>query len=405
MSDASRYKIIDAFRGLAALWVVMAHACTPYVLTNANLIANPVYAISMKGQLGVAIFFIISGYCIIGSAVSTMKSGKSPFIFIKNRFLRIYPPYIFSIILSLISGFLLILLQTKHVLPLLNHTWVVQSHWSELKFWISNLSITQLEFKEPSILIVYWSLCYEIVFYIIVFFIILYTQNQINKQYESLGFAIISVSISFLTYLSLLWMILAPFSCPFPLDRWYQFGLGALFYLCLNTRGHSCSTSLTGFSNPKLHLLICISLTLIFAFCKPLTFNNGLWSYVTIFHEPSSRLQAITSLIFLLCLFITNIKPSYFSFSILIKPFVLLGIVSYSLYLTHTIILPYVDVAFRKSGLIGNLYIVNFIMQVVTAVIISVFFYYAFERNYLSHKASQRILIETSSKDSSKTSR
>lgn len=61
--------ILDGWRGIAVLWVVMFHAIFPFLNTPGNqiYIKNPVYWISSFGDIGVTLFFIISGYCITGA--------------------------------------------------------------------------------------------------------------------------------------------------------------------------------------------------------------------------------------------------------------------------------------------------------------------------------------------------
>ncbi|HEY0082063.1 MAG TPA: acyltransferase family protein, partial [Pyrinomonadaceae bacterium] len=62
---SSRLKSIDALRGLAALAVVVYHAATALeVLPSNALWFRIVYAIPSHGHLGVALFFVISGYVL-----------------------------------------------------------------------------------------------------------------------------------------------------------------------------------------------------------------------------------------------------------------------------------------------------------------------------------------------------
>ena len=44
-------------------------------------------------NLGVSLFFVISGYCIAASAEATARKGGSPWGFMGRRVWRIYPPY------------------------------------------------------------------------------------------------------------------------------------------------------------------------------------------------------------------------------------------------------------------------------------------------------------------------
>jgi peptidoglycan/LPS O-acetylase OafA/YrhL len=56
------YQTLDAWRGLAAIWVAMIHACIPVIGTQyPNLANNPVFAFSLYGRLALSMFFVISG--------------------------------------------------------------------------------------------------------------------------------------------------------------------------------------------------------------------------------------------------------------------------------------------------------------------------------------------------------
>jgi len=48
------YRLLDAWRGVAALWVVLLHTRLPGI-------PAPLYAWSAGGHLGVPMFFVISG--------------------------------------------------------------------------------------------------------------------------------------------------------------------------------------------------------------------------------------------------------------------------------------------------------------------------------------------------------
>jgi peptidoglycan/LPS O-acetylase OafA/YrhL len=51
-------------------------------------------------DLGVPIFFVISGYCISATADATRRSGRSTASYFKRRFRRIFPPYVIFVLSS-----------------------------------------------------------------------------------------------------------------------------------------------------------------------------------------------------------------------------------------------------------------------------------------------------------------
>lgn len=69
MQQEPPFRILDAFRGYAALWVVMVHCCDRFLGgNNMAYVHQPLYAFAIRGQLGVILFCIISGYCITAAA-------------------------------------------------------------------------------------------------------------------------------------------------------------------------------------------------------------------------------------------------------------------------------------------------------------------------------------------------
>ena len=104
-----RLQSIDAFRGIAALGVVLYHAV---LQTNdavpSNLFKWPVKGIaflSSLGYIGVFLFFVISGFCIhlqwaksrANSQQQSLRFGS----FWRRRIRRLYPPYLIAFALFL----------------------------------------------------------------------------------------------------------------------------------------------------------------------------------------------------------------------------------------------------------------------------------------------------------------
>jgi peptidoglycan/LPS O-acetylase OafA/YrhL len=81
---------LDFFRGIMAICVATGH----YFYWNAN------YSIPLSFILAVDYFFILSGFVITCSVLN--KKEFDSFNFAKSRFLRLYPVYIFSILLTFI---------------------------------------------------------------------------------------------------------------------------------------------------------------------------------------------------------------------------------------------------------------------------------------------------------------
>ena len=102
---STRLRSIDALRGIAALGVVIYHAVDQgkQALPN-NLLEYPlrlVQFISSFGYVGVFLFFVISGFCIHLQWAKSRAAGQKPDIrfgpFWKRRLRRLYPPYLIAL--------------------------------------------------------------------------------------------------------------------------------------------------------------------------------------------------------------------------------------------------------------------------------------------------------------------
>ena len=160
---------LEFARGLAALWVFLFHA---RALFEAS--APALHALAMRGHLGVPMFFVISGYVITHAAEACRANHRSPFSFLKARFLRIYPTFWCSVLVVLIVPYVMAgisALKTRQYLPPADVlTQLSVSEWSNLLllskvFWASSDDL-QLEFTVVNA--VYWTLAIEFQFYIVV---------------------------------------------------------------------------------------------------------------------------------------------------------------------------------------------------------------------------------------------
>lgn len=101
------YRLLDPLRGLAALWVFVFHY--KILLSEEFKSALPgLVSIFKMGDRGVPMFFVISGYCLSASAASAIRRSESPKSFLHRRALRIYPTFWLSIIFITVTHFLLI---------------------------------------------------------------------------------------------------------------------------------------------------------------------------------------------------------------------------------------------------------------------------------------------------------
>jgi exopolysaccharide production protein ExoZ len=372
------FLLLDAWRGLAALWVVMVHSCLAFLVTGDNMrfSTNPFYAFSLWGRLGVVIFFVISGYCIMGAAYGSLVSGRTSAHFALDRIRRIYPPYLAACFLCVALSFAVVLGQKLHVMPAANHQLGAQP----LGFWLSNLLLVQTEYDHSSLLIVAWSLCYEIVFYLLLGILLLIARLCTRGPDDTRGLQVFQIGVTGVTLSTLAWLIVSPATCPFPLDCWYQFGLGAMLFLVYATQPHVPKWL------ARAPLVVAGALTLWVA-CRPP-------GEVASFGHPASNVQALASVIFVVVLCCLRPLDKVLSHLSALRPLMWLGTFSYSLYLVHPLFIPFIDAGGRRLGLDQDRYWVTYFLQIAVALSAGWLFYFLVERHFITSRQKKRVEVE-----------
>jgi len=100
---------LDALRGLAALAVVLSHVAEPGGGVQPEAVGSAVVRSLVGflgyGRVGVVLFFVISGFCIHLRWVRSLAEGEHTALdfasFWRRRFVRLYPPYLVALILYL----------------------------------------------------------------------------------------------------------------------------------------------------------------------------------------------------------------------------------------------------------------------------------------------------------------
>jgi peptidoglycan/LPS O-acetylase OafA/YrhL len=144
----ARLRYIDALRGVAALLVVWLHVANSYRVLNPlgrEPWLNDFVSRIDIGRIGVAVFFLISGFVIPFS----IKSGSAAPVagFAIRRVFRIYPAYWLSVPLAALVLF-----------------WIPGLPFGVRDFLI-NMTLLQDVFGVPSAEGVYWTLLVEFAFY------------------------------------------------------------------------------------------------------------------------------------------------------------------------------------------------------------------------------------------------
>lgn len=221
----SRYLNIDALRGIAAFLVVLHHlfgsgaVFKNYLLPEKLSFFNVIYFIPGYGYVGVYLFFVISGFCIhLRWAKSYRKGNESPEIkfipFWKRRWLRLYPGYLAALFLFLSF-----------------HYSVGQLKFDGLFIWdmISHLlMIHNFDYRTVySMDGVFWTLAIEEQLYLIYFLLIWMRKRFDWKTTLAVCFAARFIWFGFVLILYKFFSVEIPFS-EGALANWWIWALGAV---------------------------------------------------------------------------------------------------------------------------------------------------------------------------------
>lgn len=206
--DAKRLKFVDGLRGVAALLVMAFHQVGR---TSAG-------ALTHRGYLGVAIFFVLSGFVI--TAVLGTRRVSAGFLgrFALRRMIRLDIPYWLNIALALA----MIVLAARVGIPqpriLLAQ---VAAHLVYLQDIVGYDEISR----------VYWTLCLEVQFYLTLILLLWCAQSLRIQWSRFMAVFLVLMGLSVLANMN--WLA-TPRGLMFP--YWWAFGLGALCYWTLTKR-------------------------------------------------------------------------------------------------------------------------------------------------------------------------
>ncbi|WPU91652.1 acyltransferase [Mucilaginibacter sabulilitoris] len=163
--------VIDMLRFFAAFMVFVFHLNT-FVPPAANWYRSVV----KYGWLGVPVFFVISGYCILLSADSA-ENGQA---FLRKRFFRIFPAYWVSLIIVLVAAlFQKIYTGTNSVANIPRNALQLAGTLSLFTWPFNHIKITNW---------VYWTLTCELLFYLLISLLFL-----VRNKYRIFALIIISL--------------------------------------------------------------------------------------------------------------------------------------------------------------------------------------------------------------------
>ncbi len=208
----ARYEMLDAWRGLAAVAVVLHHLGVGHAVN--------------VGHNAVAVFFVISGYCVTAAAQNCLRKGVGFGRYMARRLRRIYPPYVLA---------LLFFLATRLVK---SGAGLGDTPWGGVAYWIQNFTLTQwlslvgapasFAADNPTLAVAaFWSLNYEEQFYLVLGLLLLLARQR--------GAGAVLDGLVGLLVAGFAWNVLLPArSYGLFLEYWVLFGSGGLVYFRLS---------------------------------------------------------------------------------------------------------------------------------------------------------------------------
>lgn len=205
-----KYHLLDPLRGIAALWVFAYHVNWDSTFTG---YLSPIKSIFANGHLGVQMFFVISGFCLMSSLCYSQNINENPVKFIYRRGKRIYSTFWFSIIFVALLPFIIELISSlktgSYNSPYLNKTVSYGFLQFSLLDWFKTISLLKIfesssnfnwiSDKFNSINGVYWSLAIEVQFYLVMF-IALLSKHRANLVLMSVTILSLLITIGYPEY-------------------------------------------------------------------------------------------------------------------------------------------------------------------------------------------------------------
>lgn len=210
-----RLQLLDALRFVAAMSVLCYHWLYSGIQNGKvpTIEHSPVAGVASYGYLGVHLFFLISGFVIANSAM-----GKTPAQYAVGRLVRLYPAYwvamLFTASVAVFYGSTVMTVSFPQVL--------------------ANTTMVSRLFGQTYIDGVYWTLFYELAFYVMVFLIMMLGLTRyLDKFFPTWTLCLLGVAL-FLPSLS---------NTPLIGGLFALFGSGAIFSI-VQRKGWTLSRAL-----------------------------------------------------------------------------------------------------------------------------------------------------------------
>ncbi len=333
-----RYETLDMWRGLCCLMLVVFHTTMQvarhYFVDQSGRV-DSVSSLGMwlaaRAWIGVPIFFVISGYCIMATLHARQKRG-GVIEFAKRRFWRIYPPYWTAIALSALA-----ILAINARWPGAVHDGIFtvpnpdgMSRWE----WLGNLTLTEswrhcvFGGHAQHLLPNTWTLCYEEQFYVIAALILLLAGGRIFS-------AAVVVTIFVFIGKTIGWFLGWDVKGSLLDGGWFQIAAGILLYFRVNK------------ATPRqirwIHALLILGVLA--------SLRNP--SHLLEFY-PNHDMERFVAYSFALLASLLYPYDQKLKQAVVLRPLRFVGGMSYSVYLCHPLVAKGISFAFFRAGVYGN---------------------------------------------------
>lgn len=199
-----RYETLDVWRGVACLMVVLHHSgfALRWDETSGAPWRQVVVWFVRQMDLGVPLFFVISGYCIAASMDGNQARRKSPWAFLRRRLKRIYPPYWGALLVFVLATWSLDQYGLSRLHDGANSLKLLSPGALHHAQWLGNVSLTETwrpkVWGGPETEVytrIAWSLCFEEQFYLLCFLTLLVASRRLFGALAVLSGAILSFRV------------------------------------------------------------------------------------------------------------------------------------------------------------------------------------------------------------------
>lgn len=350
--NTNKYSFIEGLRGFAILLVFGVHFFGKFqkkdYFLSQDSVFKPIIKFLHSGHIGVDCFFLISSFLIYKSL--TNQNNKISFIqFMYKRYSRLLPVIIFILIIPFViyNGF-------------------------NIKIILDNIFFLNIFNSSSSIVIVTWSLVYEIYFYILAGILYIILPNKITTSI--LFLLLICISILFIHF----------FIDQHIIEEPVRF-LGFFFGIFL-AKYHAKINQSKLLLKYKEWIVIVGFFIIFFQMYGWQNFN---WATSIITSKLHSALFYITvQLGFFLIILGNLIKGNRLEFLLVNRFMQLLGMVSYSFYIIHCFVITKLNLTLKfmmylkVSGFISML--LEYIISFSFAVLLSIYIYEYLEKPYFN---------------------